>query len=418
MTRLLRVRPSPSSIRFAVRLLVVVGFGSLLWLIVALRQTEGPPTERATAHEAVRPASAAPPPDASATAQAPAARLPPQKPLARAAPEVLAMDPLGPSDAIVDDEFVYWISRNENYIGNKKSRVMRAPKSGGAATTLAEAGWIEFLAVDEAGVYWTARERDFSRRDGAIRRVSKRGGRPTTLAAHRDGPGPITAGGGLLYWLENRGSGKRGHQARAIMTARTTGAPRVRQLNATVLVDTLRLWLDHERLYFSGIDGLTSEEEAHLIHPPVTPGAMSGRIGFYELRDGRVVAEPYDPNLCGDKVPCGPVTAATSGGGRTVWGITSGAIMTIAPSTDEPVVLALGPERPTGVALDGRYVYWVAVVEKNNPEKGQLLRVALDGGAPEVLATGLVWPWGIAVDREHIYWAEWLSGKVARIAKP
>jgi hypothetical protein len=328
------------------------------------------------------------------------------------------MDRLGPSDPVVDDEFVYWISRNENYLGNKKSRVMRAPKTGGAPTTLAEAGWIESLAVDEAGVYWTERERDLAGRHGAVRRVSKQGGRASTLAARRDEPKAIAAGSGRVYWLENRDLGKHGHRARAIMTARTTGTPRARQLDAPVLVGTRRLWLDHERLYFSADDGSTTEETAHLIHPPATPGAMSGRIGFYELQDGRVVAQPYDPSLCGDNVPCGAVTAATSGGGRTVWGITGGAIVTIAPSTDKPLVLAHGPARPTGVALDGRYVYWVAVVEKNNPDKGQLLRVALDGGAPEVLASGLVWPWGIAVDSTHIYWAEWLSGKVARIAKP
>jgi hypothetical protein len=417
MTRLLRVRPSPSSIPFPVRLLLMVGFGSLLWFIVALRQTEGPlPTEHATVHEEVRPTSTARP-DASATAQGSAAPLAPGKPVARAAPEVLAMDPLGPANAIVDDEFVYWVSRNENNLGNKKSRVMRASKTGGAATTLVEAGWIESLAVDEAGVYWTERERDFKRHDGAVRRVSKQGGRPSTLAARRDAPGAITAGSGLVYWLENRDSGKYGHQGRAIMTARTTGAPRARQLNATVFVDAWRVWLDHERLYFSANHGLTSQEEDLLIHPPPRPSAMSGRMGFYELEDGRVVAQPYDPNLCAGNVPCGAVTAATSGGGRTVWGITSGAIVTIAPSTDKPIVLAHGPEQPTGIALDDRHVYWVAVVDKYNPQKGQLLRVPLDGGAVEVLASGLVWPWGIALDRDHIYWAEWLSGKVARIAK-
>ena len=395
MTRLLRML---RSIPFPLRLLLVVGFGSLLWLIVAVRRSE-------------------PPPGASASARRAPVQLAPRAPVARAAPEVLATDPLGPSNPAVDDEFIYWIARNENELGNKKSRVMRAPKTGGAATTLAEAGWIESLAVDDTGAYWTERDRDGMKRDGAVRRVSRQGGSADTLARRRSGPSAITAGGGRVYWLENRNFGKQGHQPGALMTAMTAGAPRIRQLDVTVLVGTRRLWLDHERLYFAADGGSTPEEEARLIHPPTQRGVTSGRIGFHELRDGRVVATPYDENLCGDGVPCGPVTAETSGGGRTVWGIASGAIVTRARSTDKPVLLASGPERPTGVALDGRYVYWVAVVEKHNPDKGQLLRVSLDGGAPEVLASGLVWPWGIAVDRDHVYWTEWLSGKVARIAK-
>jgi hypothetical protein len=65
----------------------------------------------------------------------------------------------------VDDTNVYWVG----------SGVYAAPKAGGAATTLTEAGAPYEVAVDAAYVYWTDN-------DGPVWRVAKAGGTPQKIA--------------------------------------------------------------------------------------------------------------------------------------------------------------------------------------------------------------------------------------------
>jgi hypothetical protein len=71
-----------------------------------------------------------------------------------------------PSSLAVDEESVYWVS-------DSGSTIKRVSKAGGVPTTLATGRYIDQILVDQENVFFTTL--------GAIRRVAKRGGTPTIL---------------------------------------------------------------------------------------------------------------------------------------------------------------------------------------------------------------------------------------------
>jgi hypothetical protein len=77
--------------------------------------------------------------------------------------------------------------------------VVKAPVSGGAATTLARAqGSPRSIAVDATSVYWT------DNLSGTVMTVRICGGAPVTLASGQDGPTFIAVDATSVYWT-NRG---------------------------------------------------------------------------------------------------------------------------------------------------------------------------------------------------------------------
>jgi hypothetical protein len=68
-----------------------------------------------------------------------------------------------------------------------------------------------------------------------------------------------------------------------------------------------------------------------------------------------------------------------------------------------------GATRPSGVALDDRYIYWA------NALAGTIGRANLDGsGADQGFITGASNPQGLAVDDRHVYWTNRGTGTIGR----
>lgn len=63
-----------------------------------------------------------------------------------------------------------------------------------------------------------------------------------------------------------------------------------------------------------------------------------------------------------------------------------------------PEELFQGQPLPSGLALDGEYIYWT------NRDAGTVMRAPRAGGAPEAVAEGQLRPGAIAVDAQALYW--------------
>ncbi len=101
----------------------------------------------------------------------------------------LVKDVHAPADVQVDATDVYWID------GDK---VMKAAKSGGAATQLAQApGAIRDIVLDDSSVYFTV---PGGSGDGSIGRVAKAGGAPMVLASGQLAPGGVAVDDRAVYW--------------------------------------------------------------------------------------------------------------------------------------------------------------------------------------------------------------------------
>lgn len=106
--------------------------------------------------------------------------------------KLLVKDVHAPADVQVDATDAYWID------GDK---VMKAPKTGGAATQVAQApGPIGDIVLDESSVYFTV---PGTNGDGSVGRVAKSGGTPTTLASSQAGPAGIAVDAHAVYWTCN-----------------------------------------------------------------------------------------------------------------------------------------------------------------------------------------------------------------------
>jgi len=105
------------------------------------------------------------------------------------AAKAVVKDVHAPADVQIDATDAYWID------GDK---VMKAPKSGGTATQLAQApGPIGDIVLDDASVYFTV---PGTKSDGSIGRVAKAGGAPTILASNQAAPTGIVVDDHAVYW--------------------------------------------------------------------------------------------------------------------------------------------------------------------------------------------------------------------------
>jgi formylglycine-generating enzyme required for sulfatase activity len=122
-------------------------------------------------------------------------------PLGGGMPSTLASGQAGVEDVAVDSANVYWVTWGDtNYPTYGVGAVVKAPLTGGAATTLASNGnqaGDNFLAVDGTSIYWTVSN------NGIIEKVPLGGGWPTTLAQGMVGAQAIAADSSRVYWSKN-----------------------------------------------------------------------------------------------------------------------------------------------------------------------------------------------------------------------
>lgn len=76
----------------------------------------------------------------------------------------------------------------------------------------------------------------------------------------------------------------------------------------------------------------------------------------------------------------------------------------------QPEELATGQSRPTKIAVDGSFVYWLNNGDNPSQHNGSVVRLPKQGGEPLILADGLDDPRGLFIDDTHAYW---LAGSAA-----
>lgn len=116
-------------------------------------------------------------------------------PLSGGPSEVLVRHQLFPTGVAVDATSIYWAVPLRQEAPQEGGAILAAPKEGGEQRRLAttpQDAEIEALAVDASSVYWTA--------SGALMRVAKAGGAPSTLATGQPRIGSIAIAGTSVYW--------------------------------------------------------------------------------------------------------------------------------------------------------------------------------------------------------------------------
>lgn len=74
-----------------------------------------------------------------------------------------------PQPLVIDDTYVYWV-----FPGASDGAIMKVPKDGGAAVTLAAPTWFPYgLAINKTHVYWTTFRATNSGAGGTVERVPK-----------------------------------------------------------------------------------------------------------------------------------------------------------------------------------------------------------------------------------------------------
>ncbi len=92
-----------------------------------------------------------------------------------------------PADIAIDATHVYWTDP-------KAKTVMKVPKAGGAAITLASSQDLGTgLAVDATNVYWTTTQ-------GAVMKSPLEGGTPIAIASQQQRPNSVAVAGNSVYW--------------------------------------------------------------------------------------------------------------------------------------------------------------------------------------------------------------------------
>lgn len=114
--------------------------------------------------------------------------------------KVLASGQSGPGSIVFDATHVYWVNFGDGH--GKGGAVMKALKSGGAPTVIAEVQSPYAVAVYGDDVYWA----DFGDADGkggAVMKAPKSGGAPVVVAADQGGPAELVADERGLFWVNS-----------------------------------------------------------------------------------------------------------------------------------------------------------------------------------------------------------------------
>lgn len=284
------------------------------------------------------------------------------------AAEIVAVQAARMTSIAIDDSHVYWTARHEH----GPNRVMKAPKAGGAAITLARSEHVPHgVVVDRTHVYWSSRDR-------TIRRVPKEGGAEEVLFSGRKWEteadmrfpqfhsGPIAVDDEFIYWEEHR------ERSRIVRVPKTGG-------ERTVLT-TSNGWarhfaLDATHLYW--IEELSGEVLA------VAKSGGSPRMIAEKQRHPRGLALD-DTHLYWSREPYSSDEASVL---KT-------------PKGGGPIEVVARGGDPRSLALGARYVFWTDMPSRS---RHKVLRAANRGGGVGVITRDRI-EGPIAADSTHVYW--------------
>ncbi len=225
------------------------------------------------------------------------------------------------------------------------------------------------IAVDSSYVYWAT--------ISEIRRVSKAGGLPTTLASKQPQPHDLTVDNTNVYWTVGFSS------TGAVMQARKTGGSAVQLATS---YQPAYVAVDDANVYWSNDGAKTTE--GSVLSVPIDGGATS-TIASSQNGPGYVAVTPT--TLYWSVVEDGDIIARTG--------------------TSSPTTLASGQTLACALRVDALSAYWAT---QTQPAK--IVTVPLSGGTPTTLASvnDVV---GLAIDAQNLYWTEFSAGNVVKMSK-
>jgi hypothetical protein len=260
------------------------------------------------------------------------------------------------------------------------------------------------IVVDDSDIYWVT--------DTAVRTMPKGGGPPTTLFPSQLHPTTLRANTTALYWRSDVGVGglfggaKTGGQAVMLVGG---------QPSELVVDDDFVYWYDSVDKVVRRI-GTASGATPVMFGTPLGLGVnaiddyfvyglsigSSPRIGGIAKDDGTTTfLRPGDPPttyltlLAVDSAsiyfPTFTLTAQSS------------ALNKMPKDPGDTTPLATGLDQPVAIAVAGDSIFWITSGDSGPP--GYLARIPSAGGPPLKL-TDVNGPGGIAVDGQFVYWTE------------
>jgi hypothetical protein len=292
---------------------------------------------------------------------------------------------------------------------------------GGGTVLATEAAAGPFnVALDGTSVYWTYQKIGSPDKSGFIRKVSKLGGTPLTIATGEMVPSSIVVAGGNVYWgITEPGSVR-------WAASDGSGAPSTFQ-SYSYTTYTQALIADGTTIYSGGNGDLLAMTLGGGATTHLTDGASmalaldadnvywtaAGNPGtpypegvWYVAKSGgtpREIAALEDPMTMSENYP---YIAADSTG--IYWNTLKGDQILHVTSPTAPATTLAEIEGMGGMALDGASLYWV--------DGSNVLKVPVGGGATTTLASSQNGSMTIAVDDSFVYWAN-ECGEIKKIAK-
>jgi hypothetical protein len=279
------------------------------------------------------------------------------------------------------------------------------------------------LFVDATDVYWGSEAFD-----GAVMRLSKAGGTPTTLIDNQYQPAPVLVEDGYIYWAAGGGT-----FLRRLLNGTTTEILNWGDETLVEDADAFYWGVGGRILERSRTTGDITTLAAGL--PQLEPNLVLANSRIYcALEDGKIVSLP----ISGGEQPVTEVGGLSAGGvfiatdgtslywvdetARSVssWPLGGGAVRKLADTGAEPAAIGV---------VDG-FVYWANMApcsldpftEMIDPTKcignwPSLQKMPVAGGPITTIATGYLRILAIAFDDTYVYWADYDAGTISRAPK-
>lgn len=250
-------------------------------------------------------------------------------------------------------------------------------------------------------------------------------GQIVEVATGENGPGPLAANAGGVYWVDKTGAIRRGDRAKTSPVTLALGPP-----------DAVDLRLDVSTLYVysptAPLPGTTSL--CNVLYRVETDGTKAQRIGLLGCAGfQRMTADATHVLLAGTgfllvprqsgtptQVPDGTfkLGAVASDGVKMYWVRESESSIAVGPKGGpgtENKLLSQSPSKPMDLTIDldpAGSVFWLT-------EGGEVMAQPKQspGATPRTLASGQPAPVRIVVDETHVYWTNGSNGTVMRARK-
>ena len=266
------------------------------------------------------------------------------------------------------------------------------------------------VALNANDVYWTSRENA-----GAVMRMPKDGGMPTTLVGAQQSPGPIMVNATDVYWGSGVILARKPLVGGPVTYVDFNGATALTQDAVNVywvtnVTDGVRQTPKSGGSVVVLAAGLTAPLGKIAVDRTAvywTGGPQNGTVSSMPIGGG-----PITILATGQNVPYGIALDASRVYWATVGDGVVGTVMSV-PVAGGPVktLATVASGVGEGFILDGTVLFWT------NYTTGTVQKMSASGGPVTTVATAQNKPAGIAVDETFVYWANFGGGEIMRAPK-